>query len=167
MRRRRHTILCNGRTQQRTREMPWIIHTKMRKNYHRRRPHSTDDLFTLLWLFVLKQTPSESRCVCPTHRLAAVDTIWWGWTDGGGGDSGVCHRTENEFISIFVCVFFFGMRNASKGTSLSLEIINRQRRIGLRVNLVAAPLRSRLCATLQCPFLFISLCWSYVFGIHC
>lgn len=78
-----------------------------------------------------------------------------------------CHRTENEFISIFVSVFFFGMRNASKGTSLSLEIINRQRRIGLRVNLVAAPLRSRLCATLQCPFLFISLCWSYVFGIHC
>lgn len=34
---------------------------KTRKNYHRRRPQSTDDLFTLLWLFVLRQTTNHSR----------------------------------------------------------------------------------------------------------
>lgn len=45
-------------------QMPWIIHTT-RKNHHRRRPLPTDDLFTLLWLFVLKQTPGRSLCV---HR---------------------------------------------------------------------------------------------------
>lgn len=46
-----------------------------------------------------------------------------------------CHRTENEFISIFVRLFcVFGMRNASKGTSLSLQIMNRQhRRVRLRI----------------------------------
>lgn len=113
----------NERTKERnahttnTRELNAVNNSrKTRKNYHRRRPQSSDDLFTLLWLFVLKQTPGHSLCVyrpdapsrCCRYDLMGMER-WRRWRRRW------CHQTENEFVSIFMCVDFLWYAQCEQG----------------------------------------------------
>lgn len=96
-------------------QMPWIIHkTKRGKT-------TTDDVRCRPTIYShccdfsywsRHQAVVFALCT-PTHRLAAVDTIWWGWSGGGGDDGvdggtgGVTEQKTNSFN--YFCVFYFSV----------------------------------------------------------
>lgn len=152
-------------------QMPWIIHTQNEEKLPPTTSAADRRFIHIAVTFRTEAPDTRPFALCtPTRRLAAVDTIWWGWSGiGGGGDGtgGVTEQKTNAFL--FLCAAFFvsGMRSASKGTSLSLDIISRQHRIELRVVYwVAVPRHSCLASHYNAQSYFIIIMSLYAFAIY-